>query len=264
MKNSHFLFAGSAVLSIASVSFAQEPAVLAPNSKVKLGYSDGAGDGGFITGSFSAPLSNQFGVQIDLGYDDAGNDAAGLGATKGAALHMFYRDPSRFLIGAYAHRLDTDSALGDIKNTRLAIETEFYLNDLTIELLAGQDKVDIAGTKLDYDLARFALGYFVTDNTRVTASYENSFGLDNFGLKVESKMALGNQDVGLFASFEDGDAGDVFSFGATFYFGPKGLTLKDTQRKADPDDKFASPSRNGLYDAELAARMMPKDYYSSR
>jgi len=261
MKNLPILLTSTALISIAGMSFAQEPAVLAPNAKLKLGYSSGTGDGGFVTGSFTAPVSDQFGVQLDLGYDDAGNSGAALGATKGAALHMFYRDPSRFLIGAYAHTLDTSSSIGDLENTRVALETEFYLDDITLELLAGQDQVTVAGTKLDYDLTRLAFGYFVTDNTKITATFEDSFGLENYGIHLESKMALGNQDVGFFIGYNDGDAGDVTSFGATFYFGPKGLSLKETQRKADPGDKFDSPSRNGLYEAEIQSRVEPKYPY---
>jgi len=261
MKKLPILLTGTALISIAGMSFAQEPAVVGPNAKLKLGYSSGEDDGGFLTGSYTAPVLDQFGFQLDIGYDDAGNSSAALGATKGAALHMFYRDPNRYLIGAYAHTLDTNSSLGDLKNTRLAVETEFYLDDITLEAMLGKDNVSIAGSSLDYDLMRFAFGYFINDNMRITATYEDSFDLENYGLHLENKMMLGSQEVGLFLSHKDGDAGDVTSFGATFYFGTNGLSLKDAQRKADPSDKFDSPSRNGLYEAEIGARSEPKYPY---
>src|SRR5580658_8279956 len=79
-------------------TFAPAPAVDAFNGKVESygGSIDGKSMYG-ATGSFTVPLSGQFGAQIDGNVGSLDGDTIG-----SVAGHWFWRDPSRALLGVYA------------------------------------------------------------------------------------------------------------------------------------------------------------------
>jgi hypothetical protein len=157
----------------------QMPAVDGINAKIA-GYGGGEnGSNGFYgaVGSLSIPLAQQWGLQLD---GDLGSDS-GIGFHGGAA-HLFWRDPSIALLGAYvSYSRDNgfnDAVLGNIsENTaRFAAEGEYYLNRWTLRGLAGVETVRInSGVPLPSVPNRFfdeiSADYYVTDNFRLAAGH---------------------------------------------------------------------------------------------
>lgn len=84
-----------------------KPAVSGFNGKLEFGYLhfnpeglDSAG-GAYGIGSFSAPVGERFGIQVDAGFArvDANPDIS----IGGIGLHGFWRDPDVALLGLYGH-----------------------------------------------------------------------------------------------------------------------------------------------------------------
>ena len=116
------------------------PAVDGINAKID-GYGGGANhsDGFYgATGSLSVPLARQWGAQIDGRVQDAD----GIGAY-GVAGHLFWRDPSIGLVGAYGsfwHWNGRDVREGghvSANTSTIAAQGEYYAGRWTVSGLAG-------------------------------------------------------------------------------------------------------------------------------
>ena len=86
----------------------------------------------------SLAIGSRFGLQFDGAYAEREENQL-----KGAALHLLYREPERFLFGLLA-------AHGEDQNVdfnRLGVEGDLYLKTLTLAATAGQQQGDI-----DYNL----------------------------------------------------------------------------------------------------------------
>jgi hypothetical protein len=150
----------------------QMPAVDGINGKIA-GY--GGGENGSTglygaIGSLSVPLAQQWGLQVDGELESD----RGIGLYRGAA-HLFWRDPSIGLLGAYVsylHDNGTENAvLGHISDNtaRFAAEGEYYLSRWTVKGLAGVETVSINSNVVPLSVPnRFfdhaSIGYYVTDN----------------------------------------------------------------------------------------------------
>jgi len=148
LDDSALAYAKSARSDAAAVRWLPQPlpAVDGINAKI-----DGFGGGGNHTngfdgtsGSLSVPLAQQWGLQIDGGV---GSDK-GIGAYGGAG-HLFWRDPSSGLLGAYgsySHWNGIETAtFGHISaNTgRFAAEGEYYWSRWTLSGLVGVETVSV-------------------------------------------------------------------------------------------------------------------------
>jgi hypothetical protein len=131
------------------------------------------------TGSLSAPLGRQFGLQLDILAASYGGDFLG-----GAAGHLFWRDPSVGLIGLYGSGLAWDR-FGGIAAGNAAIEAERYWNRWSIGGIAGvefgnaktQTTPVVGGALVDsFDIkTRFFdqidLSYYLTDNFKLSVGH---------------------------------------------------------------------------------------------
>jgi hypothetical protein len=84
-----------------------------------------------VRGAITAPLPGPYGFQIDLGAGSLDSRAFG-----NIAGHLFWRDPSRALLGLYVSHTHWDQ-LGGVHVTQVAGEGELYFGRLTLEGIAG-------------------------------------------------------------------------------------------------------------------------------
>jgi hypothetical protein len=226
------------------------PAVDGINAKI-----DGYGGGSSrinsfygANGSLSVPLAQQWGLQIDGGV----GSAQGIGETAGAA-HLFWRDPSIGLLGAYgsySHRNGFDTlTLGHISanSARFAAEGEFYLSRWTLSGLVGVETVSINSAVLAFSVPnRFfddvSVSYYVTDNFKLSIGHLYTLRRNGLTLGSEYGFALGGgRMASLFvdALFAEGGTNAVLG-GVRFYFGQRDKTLIDRNRQDDPSSRLTS------------------------
>jgi hypothetical protein len=227
------------------------PAVDGINAKID-GYGGGANrSNGFYgtSGSLSIPLAQQWGLQLD---GDLGSDS-GIGYQSGAA-HLFWRDPSIGLLGAYgSYSHDNgfnDLVLGHISENaaHFAAEGEYYLNRWTLSGVAGVETVGIHSDALPLSVPnRFfdevSVSYYVTDNFKLSAGHSYTFATHFLTLGSEYGIALGGgRMASLFANGWIGESGNNGALaGLRIYFGQHDKSLIDRHRQDDP------PSRTEIW-----------------
>jgi len=225
------------------------PAVDGINGKIA-GFGGGADHtNGFYggTGSLSIPLAQQWGAQIDGGVGSLDNS----GWSHGAG-HVFWRDPSIGLLGAYGayfhwNGIGTASIprIG-VNIGRFAAEGEYYWSRWTFHGVAGYETVrlnvpNVANLPGLLSIPnRFfdsvSASYYVTDNFKLSIGHFYTFGRNGLTLGSEYGFALGGgRMASLFinALFAEGGNNAVLG-GVRFYFGQRDKTLIDRNRQDDP------------------------------
>jgi hypothetical protein len=222
------------------------PAVDGINAKID-GYGGGANHSeGFYgaTGSLSAPLAQQWGAQVDGRVQNADGIAA-----YGVAGHLFWRDPSIGLVGAYGSWWHWDGRdirdVGHVSadSSAIAAQGEYYAGRWTLGGVAGIEMVSInAPAVLDafvpnrfFDSIRAS--YYVTDNSKLSIGHVYSSGRHGLTLGAEQGFALGGgRMASLFAHarFAEGGHNSVLG-GLRVYFGQRDKTLIDRHRQDDPE-----------------------------
>jgi hypothetical protein len=225
----------------------QMPAVDGINAKIA-GYGGGAdGSTGFYStvGSLSIPLAQQWGLQLD---GDLGSDS-GIGYHRGAA-HLFWRDPSIALFGAYVSYSHDNGGVEDVvvghqssTTKQFAAEGELYLNRWTVGGQMGVETVSIHSDVLPQSVPnRFyddmSVSYYVTDNFLLSAGHAYTFGTHFLTLGSEYGVALGGRRMAsLFAQGWIGEGGNNGALaGLRIYFGQRDKSLVDRHRQDDPPD----------------------------
>jgi hypothetical protein len=222
------------------------PAVDGINAKID-GYGGGANhsDGFYgATGSLSIPLARQWGAQIDGRVQNADGIAA-----YGVAGHLFWRDPSIGLVGAYGSWWHWDGRdirdVGHVSTNTSAIaaQGEYYAGRWTLSGLAGIEMVSVdAPVALDASVPnRFfdsiRASYYVTDNSKLSIGHVYISGRHGLTLGAEQGFALGGgRMASLFAHarFAEGGHNSVLG-GLRVYFGQRDKTLIDRHRQDDPE-----------------------------
>lgn len=272
LKKNAFLVASALVLSAApvvaadmagSVPIFARPAVDGVNGKIEAFV--GAGETRIVgplkdsanamglAGALSIPLGQSFGMQIDALASNRDGQFAG-----GGAAHIFWRDPSRALLGAYGSysRRDSDStAFG-----RLGVEGAFYMSRFTIGGIAGFERtVADAGVIFVPGVGPFNLGgsknrgfaaadfsWYATDNFKLSVGYRFWAGRSAGAAGLEYMMQTGQGAS--YSFFAEGRAGEdrylAGMAGVRVYFGQKDKTLIRRHREDDPpnflnEDMFA-------------------------
>lgn len=263
----------------------QRQAVSALNGKLEVGYSWLDYDGfptaltgedvqthnAYGIGSVSAPVSRQFGVQVDAGVlgsiasqsitdpftptetVNPGNSAYGIGA------HFFWRDPDLALVGVYAHyvrfRQDLDVFGPDdvtvTANTfRIGAAGEYYHNNWTLEGFVGADFVtttaEVGGVS-DSDDRTFLAGralaaYYPNNDTRLFAGVEYAF--NEFAGVLGGEYLFNSASPMATAAFVEGSIGETtttIEAGVRVYFGPDGKSLIARHREDDPRPSLFDP-----------------------
>ena len=172
-----------ALLCMCTAAVAGEPAVSGPNGKFAVEGGGGADDGeGVATGSFALPLGHDFG--------HAGRRRGRIlrrrDAWRHGALHLFTRDPSRYLFGVYGsyHTWDPDPHLARGVGRRALHRPRHARRARRLrEALTYPNVVNgFAVPSLDDDhlFGQADAGYYITDDFKIYAGYryinETSFG----------------------------------------------------------------------------------------
>jgi hypothetical protein len=252
--------------------FTTLPAVSAFNGKFDGG--GGAFDGrkfGFSTGALSAPLGQNFGAQLDA--IGGGGEATGF---IGGAGHLFWRDPSKGLIGAYGSlthfagdRLFTignfpTGGIGARFLGRIAPEVELYFGRFSFEGQAGYQFSD-AGRSFNlrrrdfdtrdrgfYSLADVA--YYVTDDLRVALGHRFVVNRNALAAGIEYQLPFDSTfAMTLFAEGRFGEDHYRAAWGGIrIYFGDEKKTLIRRHREDDPARSPIEEFEALMYSFELS------------
>jgi hypothetical protein len=214
---------------VVTPAFAGDPAVSALNFKVTAqgGQVDDE-DAWRGIAAVTAPMGHAWGLQGEVGAAGVNGDTAW-----GLAGHVFMRDPSRYLVGAFGAYANADSINVDVG--RIGLEGEYYLETISIIANAGyqfgDSFIDDAGFGeiginwyANDDFALSGGVSFVDDSavTRVGAEWLVGGGSELSGLALRGDLAFGDNSY------------DSVLLGITYYFGPD-ASLKDRHRKQDPE-----------------------------
>jgi hypothetical protein len=241
IKRAAFLLTGTIAAGMyGSVSMAADvetvtslPAVSGPNGKVEIGAGwadlDDIGDDEVFRGAaaFSFPVGDMFGIQADVYAVDALDET-----TVGGAIHAFTRDPNSYLLGVYGGYADAGSA----NAWYVGPEAELYLDNISIEAIAGYVDVSGSGSSSDGNFYALAdLAFYATDNFRLSIGASSVAGFETGRAGLEWFMG----DTGLPVSLKlDGRIGeDGFTSvmaGVSLYFGGEDKSLIRRHREDDP------------------------------
>jgi hypothetical protein len=222
----------------------QLPAVSAINGKVEFGGGYGNSDSLpsdemlYGLGSLSVPLGQSFGFQADVGVIDAFGET-----TKGAAGHLFTRNPDTWLIGAIGGYVDN----GALSAYWVGAEAELYHGNVSMEVSAAYLGIDPdALSNQNEFLATADLGYYASENLRLSlgastvADFESvhagfEWMIDSMPVSLSADLRLGEDDLV--------SAG----VGLSFYFGGNdpAKTLMRRHREDDPANDIQDIFGNG-------------------
>jgi hypothetical protein len=232
-----------------------DPAVSAFNTKYE-GYGGSVANRSIYgaAGSFAVPLGGQFGLQIDGngGSLDGSSFMAGGG-------HLFWRDPSRALLGFYGASTYWDR-FGGVNVNYVGGEAEYYLGPLTIQGVAGVEFGNTATQVSTTSVAAappllglttssveaFAIKtrffdqinfkYYVNNDLSAYVGHRYLGGKNALALGTEAALPLGGGVMG--SAFVEGRIGESDNHGIwgglKLYFGPTDKPLIARSRRDDP------------------------------
>lgn len=265
---------------VAVVPAADLPAVSGINGKIDLfgGYTwsdlgdedddDDDSDSEFWggTGSFSVPLGPLFGFQADGLLASSDGDAVwGVGG------HLFWREPTKGLLGLYAGYTRFEEYDSDV--TQVAAEGEAYFGRFSVEALLGyefynlDDDFDFDDDDGDDDGSIFGgldLAFYATDNLRVSAGYryqaERSMGV------VGAEYMLPVNSFAAPAIFAEGRVGEddyaAVLGGVRLYFGEQKSLIR-RHREDDPRNHLVDtvvPVADGCTAGKIVAPPPPGNF----
>jgi hypothetical protein len=191
---------------------------------------------GLVQGSLTTPLGQSYGFQLDGIVGSLDDETLG-----GGAVHLFTRDPSRYLFGVYGSYHSWDS----IDITRLAAEAELYRGRMTLSGIAGWEDINVPGTKGgltvttrddDHFFTELDLSFYPQDNMRISGGYryesEESLGAVEFEYMPQWQSV----PMSIFATGNFGDDDHTrVTGGIRFYFGAeRNKSLIRRHREDDP------------------------------
>lgn len=197
-------------------------------------------EGYFVQGAVSAPLFGQFGLQIDAGQMDGDADVNFFGNNadlnaRAIAAHLFWRDPSKGLLGVYGVSAEYDIEGFEIDNKRFGVEGEAYIDRFTLKGFVGRDFVDyeLFG-KEEYAAASAKVDYYISDNFVIGAGIDHSFEQTAFNVGFEMMGDTGGISPSIFTdvSFNNGET--TLMAGLKLYLAKDGKSLIRRHREDDP------------------------------
>lgn len=240
----------------AAVPAASMPAVDGINGAFAL-FGGGSDSGGLVggTGSLALPLGHAFGAQTD-------GTIAGLDGDLYLSVgqHLFWRDPSKGLVGLYGSYQHYDAA-GGTNAGRVAAEAEAYLDRFTVRGAAGVEfgdkgRMATADTIREFDMkTRFFdmvdLVYYPTDNLNLFVGHRYIGG--NHALALGGEYMFSTMGTTAFSAFAEGRIGEEESSvwaGVKVRFGNSAKTMirrdrEDDPRNWEPDTLFGIASSLG-------------------
>jgi hypothetical protein len=191
-------------------------------------------------------------VQLDGGVGSFNSS----GTARGAG-HVFWRDPSVGLLGAYGSYSRWNGNSGVIvprtalNIARAGAEGEYYLGRWTVGGVIGYETVRFNIPAVVPGAPAFSIpdrffdsvraSYYVTDNFKLSIGHVYTLGRSALSLGGEYGFALGGgRMASLFAEGLVGEGGvNGARGGLRIYFGQHDKTLIDRNRQDDPDDNHA-------------------------
>ncbi len=222
-----------------AAAMAQGPAVSDPNAKLSLegGQYDGE-QSALALGSYAIPLGHEFGLQADGALGRIDEDTMG-----GGGLHLFTRDPSRYLLGLYGSYHTWEA----IDIWRAAAEVQLYVGRFSLDGLGGYESVAVPGTiggltvldpHDDHVFGQVDLAYYPSDDLKLYGGYRyvNEASLGAAG--IEYLLRTSGSPVSLFAKADFGEAQyNRITGGLKFYLGPNPQkSLIARHRTEDPEN----------------------------
>lgn len=220
-----------ASLVISGAAVAAGPAVSDFNGKVE-GFA-GSVDGNHLEGgaaSFTMPLSDSLGLQLDAVHGQRGVDAAGTDELKGVGAHLFTRDPESYLLGAIAYY----GEVGDISIQGYGVEGEAYVGDFTVFANAGH----LLGDVDDDGFGQIGVNYYPIDDLALTVQGQKNAEFDRWGVAAEYQTPVSG--LSLFAEANEGNNRfDSALAGVRYYFSGQ-KSLKARHREDDPGNTVSN------------------------
>jgi hypothetical protein len=208
------------------------PAVSGVNGKFSgeggLFDDDGAG---ISLASISLPLGHEIALQIDgaAGYREDN-------ALFGGGGHLFYRDPSSFLLGAYG----TFHSWGHDDIWRMSGEAEFYVGPVSLEVIAGIEGVEGMRSH-EHFFSITDVAFYVNENFRLTLGHRYT-SMIHVGVAGAEYLFNANQPTA-YSIFVDGRFGEKdyerITAGVRLYFGNQDTgSLQYRHRNQDPRNRY--------------------------
>ena len=251
------LFASSswaAAQSPAYTPLADLPAVAEANGKLSAEGGIGGARGiptrgqGVLSGSFTLPLLQSFGFQMDGAAATLNNLFVG-----GTGVHLFWRDPKTALVGATGGVF----SVGGATFGRFGGETDLYVNDFAT--LSAGIGYQTGATSAKAIIPKGAYGklgatFYPEPNLAISLSASRNPGVWGGNAEIEYQPA-GWKSVSLFANTSIAEHREFSAkAGARIYFGSS-KTLIRRHREDDPTSYMAAL-------ADLAAHASWQQYYN--
>ncbi|PWR19669.1 hypothetical protein [Zavarzinia compransoris] len=201
---------GAVSLAAAQDQAAADGAAVAASSFQIEAFGGGDESGGLYGGgaSLTLPLGSRLGLQID---GIVGKAASETGFYGGAA-QLFFRQPESHLIGLSVTALQVD----DASQFGVSVIGEYYLDQVTIEALAGIQSGDIVDGGFG---GRLGLAYYASPNLRVAGGFSYTEASELGGdLSVEYLVAPAS-GLSLYAAGGFDNGGSVGMLGLRLYTG---------------------------------------------
>lgn len=215
----------------------QHSAVSGPNGKVSVEGGEYDDEGAFLAkGSYSLPLGQAFGIQIDGALGSIDDEIMG-----GGAVHLFHRRPDKYLFGLYGSYHTWD----DINIWRVAGEFELYLDRVSLTSLVGAEGVEFPTTDggllvLNQDdehvFAHVDASYYLTDDLKISGGYRYVSEVHLGAASIEYLLRTASIPISLFAEGHFGEEEfNRVTGGIKVYFGAdNNKTLITRHRYDDP------------------------------
>lgn len=199
-------------------------------------------------GAVSVPLGHSWGAQFDAVFGSADGDAF-----YGAAAHVFWRDPSKGLVGLYGSYLAWDAdgtvpaPIGD--DIGIADVTGAHVGKIGIEAEYYHDRMSLEG-QLTYQFGNedsvagdVTLAYYLHDNLRLDGGYRYLNGVGSMGTVGIEWAPTDHASLFADAAFGEDDYARLTG-GLTLYFNQGSDTSLIRRHREDilevelPDDLF--------------------------
>ncbi len=230
----------------ASKALTQAPAVDGINGKAEaLGGSLAGHTLLGAAGSFSIPLAYQYGLQVDGLVGTLRNDFLG-----GVAVHAFWRDPARGLVGAYGS-FSYLERFGGARLGHFGLEGALYIGRATLEGVIGVQ----SGSRVSGAVGRFTetidlktrffdrvdLAYYLSDDVRLAIGHRYTGGRHQLAVGGEWGFPVfGDRMAALFVEGRLGQGNlDSVWGGIRVYTGQKPKSLIRRHREDDPGNALA-------------------------
>lgn len=228
------------ILSTVSFPAIAGDAVSATNFKLQaVGGNIDSKDSKAVLGSFTTPLGQNYGLQLDALVGDVDSDSS-----HGYGFHGFWRDSDKGLLGLTGSQVESSGN----KLKRLGFEGEYYFPNFTLAGEIGKQQGDVPSAEYgNLDLTWYPNNHVALS---IGGNKADSVNRQHVGVEYQTTM----KGLSLFADVAQGNGDyDHFMLGLTYYFGQQ-KSLKQRHRQDDPRNMLL----NAIQDVDAYFVQNPK------